>query len=105
MIEHKCKYEWYPALAGEVFGCRECKTITTPEQVIAQLEAELKLRPSVKLSDGDVWLVFPNATISIEGIIQSGRPGPIVTRNLRKWRDELIKKAIGGDDDPRSGAK
>ena len=68
-------------------------------EYIAQLEADLKRRPSIKLSDGDVWLVFPNATISIEGIIQSGRPGPIVTRNLRKWREGILKKALGGDDD------
>lgn len=41
MVEHKCKYEWYPRLAGEVFGCRECRSITTPEQVITQLEAKI----------------------------------------------------------------
>lgn len=76
------------------------------ELMLIELEAELKLRPSVKLSDGDVWLIFPNATISIEGIIQSGRPGPIVTRNLRKWREGILKKASevsdGGADQSNS---
>ena len=47
-------------------------------------------RPSVKVSDGDVWLVFNDAMISIEGLCKSGTPGPIVRRSLRRWRDDIL---------------
>ena len=50
-------------------------------------EAENERRPDVKVSDGDVWLVFPNATVSIEHICSHS--GPLVRSNLRKWRDAL----------------
>ena len=63
----------------------------------AQLEAENEQRPSIKVSDGDVWLVFPNAMISVEGICKFGQPGPIVRSQLRKWRDALLAKALGGE--------
>ncbi|KKK68677.1 hypothetical protein LCGC14_2941650 [marine sediment metagenome] len=48
----------------------------------------------IRISDGDVWLHFPNAAISIEGICRFGAPGPIVKKNLRAWRDE----ALAGED-------
>ncbi len=48
-------------------------------------------RCMVKVSDGDVWLVFPNATISIEGICKFGTLGPIVRNNLRAWRDKTLE--------------
>ena len=62
------------------------------------LEAEhsSEFRPLVKVSDGDVWLIFPDAMVSIEGICKLGVPGEIVKRNLRKWRDGVLK---AGDDD------
>lgn len=46
--------------------------------------------PGVKISDGDVWLIFPDAMISIESICNSRAPGPIVKRNLRAWRDKAL---------------
>lgn len=52
----------------------------------------LRERPAIKMSDGDVWLVFPDATVSIEGICRSRGPGPIVKRNLRKWREGILDK-------------
>ena len=54
---------------------------------------ELKNKPTIKIADDDVWLVFPNVTISIEGICKFGMPGPIVRQNLRKWRDEILLAA------------
>lgn len=48
--------------------------------------------PQVKISDGDAWLIFPDAMISIEGICRFGAPGPIVKRNLRKWRDGVVSE-------------
>ena len=44
----------------------------------------------VQISDGDVWLHFPDAAISIEGICRFGAPGPIVKKNLRAWRDKAL---------------
>ncbi len=49
----------------------------------------LEKGPSIKISDGDVWLIFPDTLISIEAIC-NGSPGPIVQRNLRKWRDKIL---------------
>ena len=66
-------------LGGQKAACR------------AVAEWHLGNRPSVKVSDGDVWLVFPDALLSIEGICSFGAPGPIVKRNLRKWRDALLE--------------
>ncbi len=54
--------------------------------------AALEQRVEIKISDGDVWLVFPDTMISIEGICRFGAPGPIVKRNLRRWRDEALAK-------------
>ncbi len=55
--------------------------------------------PGIKVSDGDVWLIFPNTMISIEGICRFGAPGPIVKRNLRKWRDEILHNAPKKEED------
>ena len=67
----------------------------TPEYVV-WLEAKLSKMEGleIRISDGDVWLHFPNAAISIEGICNSRAPGPIVKRNLRAWRDKAL---AGGD--------
>ena len=74
-------------LGGQKAACR------------AVAEWHLGSQPSVKVSDGDVWLVFPNTLISIEGICSSGAPGPIVKRNLKQWRDALLTKEANGEDD------
>jgi hypothetical protein len=44
----------------------------------------------IRISDGTVWLHFPNAAISIESIYRFGGPGPIVKKNLRAWRDKVL---------------
>ena len=54
------------------------------------LQVERDALPGIKISDGDVWFIFPNAMISIEGICRFGAPGPIVKKNLRAWRDKFI---------------
>ena len=71
-------------------------------QEVAHLEErvqELEQRPSIKVSDEDVWLIFPSVMISIEGICKSGMPGPIVRRNLRRWRDDVLAKPSEVSDD------
>lgn len=60
------------------------------EDLQEENEALRKQNPKVQISDGDVWLHFPYASLSIEGICKFGMPGPIVRRNLRKWRDALL---------------
>lgn len=60
------------------------------EKLRAELET-LKERPAIKVSDGDVWLVFPDTMVSIEGICRMGAPGPIVKRNLRRWRESILE--------------
>ena len=57
------------------------------------LQVERDALPGIKISDGDVWFIFPNAMISIDGICRFGAPGPIVKKNLRAWRD----KALAGE--------
>ena len=54
-----------------------------------ELKQENEHRPAIKISDGDVWLLFPNVMLSIEGICKY-KVGPIVKRNLMKWRDALL---------------
>jgi len=49
----------------------------------------------VRISDGDVWLHFPDVAISIDGICRFVSLGPIVKKNLRAWRD----KALAGERD------
>ena len=62
---------------------------------LMHLLAECERRPSIKIADGTVWLVFPNAIISIDAI-GVGR-GPIVKKNLRTWRDKILE--AGSDDE------
>ncbi|KKM17851.1 hypothetical protein LCGC14_1671600 [marine sediment metagenome] len=57
--------------------------------VASQKQAERL--PGIKIADGTVWLVFPGATISIDAI--GARRGPIVGKNLRTWRDKILKGA------------
>ena len=94
MTEHVCEHEWSEGIDRE-FVCMklECDARLTMEQAKSRLnEYETrKERPSIKISDGDVWLVFPNTTISIEGICRFGTPGPIVKRNLREWREGILE--------------
>lgn len=74
-------------------GDRSCKRqmpLAEAESRINEYET-LKNRPSIKISDGDVWLVFPDAMISLDRILLS-KPGPIVERNLRKWRDGILER-------------
>lgn len=70
------------------------EAVTDYHDIRRKLQAEngvLRERsPKVQISDGDVWLHFPYASLSIEGICKFGVPGPIVRRNLRKWRDALL---------------
>ena len=54
--------------------------------------AKLEQRPDIKISDGDVWLVFPNASISIDGLCAGGVRGKITRHNIKKWRDALLTK-------------
>lgn len=54
------------------------------------LPKQVERLPEVKISDGDVWLIFADAMISIESICNSRAPGPIVRRNLRAWRDKAL---------------
>ena len=64
MSKHKCKYEWFPYLAGEVFGCPVCKSITTPERAIVQLEAENEqLREALQavIDDGSGFWWMPKS--------------------------------------------
>lgn len=58
----------------------------------AKLEA-LERGLTIKISDGDVFLVFPDTMISIEGMCRFGMLGPIVRQNLRTWRDEILATA------------
>lgn len=52
--------------------------------------SQLEQRPAIKVSDGDVWLVFPNASISIGGLCAGGVRGKITRHNIKKWRDALL---------------
>ena len=52
--------------------------------------SSLEQRPAIKISDGDVWLVFPNALISIDGLCAGGVRGKITRHNIKKWRDALL---------------
>ena len=60
---------------------------------IKELQRQMEILPSIKIADGTVWLVFPGAIISIDAI-GAGR-GPIVKKNLRKWRDTLLEQEKG----------
>ena len=71
-------------------GCKKKMTWKEAKRRLNEYEVQ-KDAPSTKISDGDVWLIFPDAMLSIEGICSSGAPGPIVKRNLKKWRDALLK--------------
>jgi len=90
-LEH---FEQHQLDEGDEYGA---EVLHHARERIAQLEAENERSPSIKVSDGDVWLVFPNAMISIEGICKFGRPGPIVRRQIREWRDSWLVKALGGE--------
>ena len=84
--------------------CERCEYSTLEAEDVeamlnehAALKREKEQKPDIKISDGDVWLVFPDVMLSIEGICKFGTPGPIVKRNLRKWRDALLESE--GEDD------
>ena len=54
-----------------------------------KLEAIAERGPKLKVVDGDLWLSFDDsALISVEAII--GGRGPIVKKNVRKWKDRVI---------------
>ena len=57
---------------------------------IQALQRQVKRLPSIKIADGTVWLVFPNAMINIDSI--GARRGPIVKKNLRAWRDKILEE-------------
>ena len=79
-----CYFPHIPkVLDDDVKRCSKCVEVEILEQRVEGL-------PGVKISDGDVWLIFPNTMISIEGICRYGAPGPIVKRNLRAWRDKAL---------------
>ena len=88
-----CEHEWF--ISG-IVRCTRGETLLDTGEAEARLNGyaalkrENEQKPSIKMSDGDVWLVFPDAILSIEGICNFGAPGPIVKRNLRKWRDALL---------------
>ncbi len=56
-----------------------------------KLQKQVEKLPDIKISDGDVWLVFPNAMITIEAICEGGARGPIVQKNIRAWRDKTLE--------------
>jgi len=58
---------------------------------VEALRRQMDELPGIKISDGDVWLIFPNVTISIEAICEGGARGPIVKKNLRAWRDKALE--------------
>ena len=72
---------------------QERKKRLAAEDALLDMYLDDETNLSVKVSDGDAWLVFPNAALSIEGICKFGAPGPIVKRNLREWRDAYLEQA------------
>lgn len=81
-------------LEAEIESLQECndREAVIIDRHKAENEALREQKPTVQISDGDVWLHFPGASLTIEGICKFGQPGPIVRRNLRKWRDALLAK-------------
>ena len=98
-MTEQCKHEWSTRYLRSTLGdCIEiycivpqCKKKMTWKEAKRRLN-KVEQSPSIKVSDGDVWLVFPDASVSIEGLLTGGTRGPIVKKNIRKWRDALLTK-------------
>lgn len=71
--------------------------IDSQDRHIRKLEAVVERGPKVKIVDGDVWLSFGDqALVSVEALI--GGRGPIVQKNVRKWRDNVLADLEDGNE-------
>lgn len=87
-------------LSDEMESSLDADTLSFPIDAWTAKVRKLEIRPKLRVVDGDVWLSFDDAAlISVEAII--GGRGPVVKKNVRKWRDSVL--ADLGENNLRSG--
>ena len=80
---------------GEVTWCEDEQDPSDVKyiraDIVRKLEAIVERGPEIRIADGDVWLSFGKyAQVSVEALIEGRGRGPIVKKNMKKWRDDIL---------------